>query len=289
MTPHFYNLRSRLGIANVPHRQKELNIGVEEGGDAILMDNFLKNFPTASVEVFDFPRPEEVKKEEYYSTLAKYLKDSKDLILNSLKQDEVPVVVGGDNSVSFPALLSILEKEDARKVGYIRIDSHPDMNSIATSPSGNFHGMWMRPFVDSFEEKQITNLIHKKLSLSQLVFIGNLDIDPGEEKFFQSGGAQTFSPYDLRENKEGVFMLLEQFVTIHDHIYLGIDIDGFDASIAPATGIPAQKGLLLRDVEYILKKAKEHLICVDLVEVNPKKPGAKKTVELAQVLLTSLF
>ncbi|OGK28575.1 hypothetical protein A3G67_00730 [Candidatus Roizmanbacteria bacterium RIFCSPLOWO2_12_FULL_40_12] len=288
MKPHFYNLRSRLGLTNVPYRQKSLNFGVEKGGDAVLSKEFLQNFHGAVVDEFDFSKPEETSKKNYYDILAKELKGAKNLILDSLSEDETAVALGGDNSISFSPLAAMLERYKPNRVGYVRIDSHPDMNSIKVSPSGNFHGMWMRPFVDDFEEKKISNLIKNKLTLYQLLFIGNLDIDSGEKEFF-TGKSTVFSPGYLRENKESALMNLEQFANIYEHIYLGIDIDGFDASIAPATGIPAKSGLLLTDVQEVFEKVKEQLVCVDLVEVNPEKKGAAQTVKLAQTILLSLL
>ncbi|MBI2051686.1 arginase family protein [Candidatus Roizmanbacteria bacterium] len=275
-------------MTNIPHRQKELNLGVEYGGDAILSDDFLKNFPHAAVDTYDFPKPEELKKEDYFSQLAKSLKKAEELIHRTLKPDEIQVAVGGDNSISFPSLRAVLDRVDASRLGYIRVDSHPDMNNISTSPTGNFHGMWMRPFVGSFEEKKIARLIDKKLTPYQLMFIGNLDINPGEQEFF-TGKAHVFSGGYIRQNKESVLMNVEQFMNNYQHIYLGIDIDGFDKSIAPATGIPAQQGLFPDDIAPVVEYVKESLLCVDLVEVNPKKEGAAQTIKLAQTLLLSVL
>lgn len=288
MKPHFYNLRSRLGMINAPHRQKALNVGVEEGGDAILTEEFLNHFPDASIDTYDFPKPEDVDKKKYFDILAKTLKEAEDLIENTVKSDETPVILGGDNSVSFPTLTATLKQYKPHRVGYVRIDSHPDMNSIKDSPTGNFHGMWMRPFVDGFEHKGIAHLIHHKVSLSQVLFVGNLDINTGEQEFF-TGKSTVISPDYLRKNKESALMNVNQFVNIHDHIYLGIDIDAFDQSIAPATGIPAKQGLLLEDVVEIFSEVKKNVVTIDMVEVNPKKNGAEKTVKLAQDILLRLL
>lgn len=275
-------------MINVPHRQKGLNLGVEEGGNAILTPEFLKNFPDSHVNVYEFPKPEEINKKEYFDILAKTLRESEKLIENTVKEDEIPVIIGGDNSVSFPTLTATLEHYKPHRVGYVRIDSHPDMNSVASSPSGNFHGMWMRPFVDGFEHKGIVKLVHAKIPLYQVLFIGNLDINPGEQEFF-TGKSTVFSPAYLRQNKESALMNLDQYVNNYPHIYLGIDIDAFDESIAPATGIPAKSGLLVEDVIEVLDYMKKYVVTIDLVEVNPKKKGAEKTVKLAQELLLSLL
>ena len=289
MRPHFYNLRSRLGMINVPHRMKALNLGVEYGGDAILTSKFLKNFPQSPVDTFDFPLPETVDRAKYYDVQAESLNFAEKFISKSLKKDEIQVVVGGDNSVSFAALASMMKKVKPTWLGCIRIDSHPDMNNIASTPSGNFHGMWMRPFVDGFENINIAKLVPGKLSLNQLLFIGNLDINPGERRFFGSGRARVISPKDLKRNKKEAQELISRFIKYFDFIYLAVDIDGFDHSIAPATGIPAKDGVFVEDLKILFDEIKKKKFSVDLVELNPKKPGAEKTVKLAQDILLRLL
>lgn len=288
MKPHFYNLRSRLGMIHAPYRQDALNIGVENGGDAILTENFLSHFSDSTVDAFEFSKPEDIDKSAYFTILAKELDEAQKFILSSLKSKELLVAVGGDNSISFPTLTATLEKANPAKVGYIRIDSHPDMNSIESSPTGNFHGMWMRPFVNGFEDMKIAGLVKKRVGAEQLFFLGNLDIDPGEQEYFDSG-AIAFFPESIAENKQEMLAKLDQFLTDYPSVYLGIDIDGFDGSIAPATGIPASKGLFLEDVEEVFEKVKSHLISVDMVEVNPQKDGAEQTIALAQKILLSLL
>lgn len=285
---HFYNLRSRLGMLNLPHRMDEFNVGVEEGGDTILSEEFLSKFPSSVVDVFSFPLPDDIERKKYFDVIAEVSQKATDLIEETLQDNEYQVVVGGDHSVSFCSLIALLRRLHSHSVGYVQIDSHPDINTVATSPTGNFHGMWMRPFVGGFDNEQINQLIPHVLKPEQILYVGNLDMDPEEREQIENKKIKTLSINDLRKSNSAA--LIKKFMDSFDHIHLGIDIDGFDRSIAPATGIPAQNGLLVEDIQPLLElfKSKEGK-SLDLVEVNPEKESADMTVELAQQLIFSAF
>lgn len=284
MNPHFYNLRSRLGMINLPHRMEEFNVGVEEGGDSILSNDFLLKFQRPVVDSMTFPMPDDIERKKYFETLVESLQKATDLIEETLQDDETQVVVGGDHSVAFSSLVALLRRLHSHSVGYIQIDSHPDINTVATSPTGNFHGMWMRPFIGGFDNEQINQLLPHVLKPEQILYVGNLDKDPEEQELIEGKKIQTISVDALRDGsaQENINKFFESF----EHIHLDIDIDGFDRTIAPATGIPAKNGLLYKDVEPILElfRRKEGR-SMDLVEVNPQKEKGEKTIKLAQKLI----
>ncbi len=288
MSLHFYNLRSRLGMISLPHRMEEFNVGVEEGGDAILSEDLLARFPHAAVDSFTFPMTEDIEKKKYFDELAEHLQKAVDLIEETLQDDETQVVVGGDHSVAFCSLVALLRRLHSHSVGYIQIDSHPDINTIASSPTGNFHGMWMRPFIGGFENDKINQLVPHLLKPEQILYIGHLDMDPEERDLIERKKIKTISIEELRksDSKEGI----EKFMDSFDHIHLDIDVDGFDRSIAPGTGIPAEKGLLSEDIEPILELfRKKESRSLDLVEVNPQKDESEKTIKLARDLILKSF
>lgn len=284
MNPHFYNLRSRLGMINLPHRMDEFNVGVEEGGDAILTEDFLSKFPRSIVDTYNFPSPEDVERKKYFENIVESSQKAVDLIEETLQDDEMQVVVGGDHSVAFSSLVALLRRLHSHSVGYIQIDSHPDINTVATSPTGNFHGMWMRPFIGGYDNEQINLLVPHVLKSEQILYIGNLDLDPEEEQVIGDKKIQTISVDALR--KGSAIEQIKKFFDSFEHIHLDIDIDGFDKSIAPATGIPAKSGLLFKDIESILELfRKKEGRSLDLVEVNPQRDTEDMTVKLAQKLI----
>ncbi len=74
-------------------------------------------------------------------------------------------------------------------------------------------------------------------------------------------------------------------------LYLTIDIDGFDPSIAPGTGTPSHGGFLYYEVlEFLVILAKRNrIVGVDLVEVAPDYDRDGTTAILAAQLLLNLI
>ena len=74
-------------------------------------------------------------------------------------------------------------------------------------------------------------------------------------------------------------------------IYISIDIDGFEPSIAPGTGTPSHGGFLYYEVLEILQGiARSHeVVGIDLVEVAPDyDPTGSTAILAAQILLNLL-
>ncbi|HEX2725514.1 MAG TPA: arginase family protein, partial [Beijerinckiaceae bacterium] len=65
------------------------------------------------------------------------------MVGRAAREHKIPLVLGGDHSVAVGTVagLSHHYRQDGRTIGVIWVDAHPDMNTPATSPSGNVHGM----------------------------------------------------------------------------------------------------------------------------------------------------
>jgi agmatinase len=74
-------------------------------------------------------------------------------------------------------------------------------------------------------------------------------------------------------------------------LYLTIDIDGFDPSIAPGTGTPSHGGFLYYEVLELLQALarRQEIAGIDLVEVAPAYDPAGITSILAAQLLLNLL
>jgi len=288
----FFKAHSRMGMKNIPIHGTKLNLGVEFGSNAVLTAKFLSQFKNSTVVEYTCPNPENISPRNFNRTLLREIKSFKKIINKNIKPGQTQVVVGGDHSVAFPSILAILDRlPKNKKLGYIQIDSHGDMNLSADSPTDNWHGMYLRPLIgNDFDIPKINKLITKKLLPQNMIFIGNLDLDEKERQFFESKKIKNITKQDLMKKTKEINNFLNKFIINFDHLHLSIDIDGFNHSIAPATGIPAQNGLLAKNTTPLLKIISKHPdISIDLVEVNPKKPGIKKTTQLAQQLLTTLL
>jgi arginase len=286
---HVHKIHSRLGLKHAPYGSTHHNIGVEDGPDAVITKSFIQKLGSIpEVSTYAFPAPESVADRSYRQTLARHIVRCAD-DLKRKTNGATPLTVGGDHSIAASSLLSLLTRRNPHDVGYIQFDSHGDINSFASSPSGNFHGMWLRPFLETMDDPDIAGAIPVRIPTDHVCFIGNMVLDPGEVDFISKNKIKKFSQKDIRHN--GIVKgTLRSFMRRFSHIHVGFDIDVFDSHISAATGTPNAKGLLPQDVFPLLAILARHpSISVDLVEVNPHKRGARATVDLAQQVLTTLL
>ena len=287
--PHFFKTYSRLGMINVPHKGTKLNLGVEDGSDSVITKEFLRHFSNPRVTAYKFPLPQDIKESDYQKTIAQLSKKFAELVNTSLSPNETQVVVGGDHSVAFGSLLAVLTRMDPASVGYIQFDSHGDVHLFKTSPSGNFHGMWLRPFIDEFDSPGIAAVVPSSLKPGQIMFIGNLELEDEEKKVFASKKIINITSDDLSKNKLVSLAHIRKFIEKFNHIYISFDIDVFNRKLVSATGTPAENGFWpdeVFDVLDILSHAKRKSI--DLVEVNPHRENSRATIEMAQKVLLRL-
>lgn len=291
LTPHFFKARSRIGIVNKPFHQKENNIGVELGADFILEENFLKIFDKYSISSFDFPLPEDISEGSYFEVFRNSINDFSNFINDELKEERKQMVIGGDHIVSLGSVLAVMKRvRDRSKIGYVHFDSHADINKFHDSPSNNFHGMYLRPLFDKFDIKLIDELVPDKIPARNAMFIGNLDLDPGEEKFIKENNIKSISRSDLTENKEQALQMFENFINNLEYLHVSFDGDVLDRTIFNATGIPAEDGFMLDEVMDLISIISGHKnLTFDIAEFNPLKKGVEESKKICQQILKRII
>ena len=259
--PHFYRLSSRLGMINPPWKQTSgLNIGVEDGANAVLSDSFVKEFPGSGLESYTFPLPESFPKTQTNQVIAEHSQQAITLINSTIRKEETQIVAGGDHSVSLASIAALTQRYNPSTIGIIRIDSHPDMLNESTTTTDNFHGMWFRPFLELYDQPQIEAVAGgRRVGGEQVMMIGNLDPEPEESAVLDRFGIKQFSVEEMRNNSEALQQYISAFFAKYSHIHLNVDIDGFDKSVAPATGLPAEHGLLPTDLTFLFKELKKQI------------------------------
>jgi arginase len=276
-----------MGLRNVPIHQTELNIGVEDGPDAVISEDFVKCFASCSVSFYEFPKPEDITPDCFNQALAKSIVQCRNAINCAITAGQTQVMVGGDHSATFPSVLAVMERMgSSQEIGYVQFDSHGDLNLQATSPTDNFHGMYVRALVDHFDIPEIEALAPHKLPTSNLLYIGNLDLDPAEEAFFRKHAIKTLTKNELIERKAESLQTLRDFLSRFQHLHITFDVDCLDSRLAPATGIPAADGLEVEDITEMFNLLSNHAsFSLDVVEVNPRKRGAQQTIRVAQAVI----
>ena len=186
-----------------------------------------------------------------------------------LKAGTFPVVIGGDHSITYPCICAF---EDFKSLDIIQIDAHLDwIDEVDGIRYAN--GSPMRRSM----ELDFTN---------KMVQLGIRCIRSRESdyNFAKSQGSQIFTRQDIRQ--KGVDEIVEKLPPL-GNVYVSIDIDGLDPSVAPGTGSPTVDGLLYYEVINLLKgiTKKSNVVGFDIVEVNPMVDLSGQTCLLATTLI----
>lgn len=204
------------------------------------------------------------------------------------------VTLGGDHSMAAGSIAGVRAALGPEaKLGLIWIDAHPDLHTFQSSGSKALHGMPMATLAGLDQTLAVGPAQDAILKPENIVYIGLRDIDEGEKENARSLGLTLHSLEQLRE-RSVANVLQEAAIELSgrcDHILLSIDVDGFDPSIAPATGTRVPDGLMPDEILPVLAGiVRSHSVpLIDLVEFNPTLPGAEKTFDLMVRILSEIL
>ncbi|QAY65413.1 arginase [Paenibacillus protaetiae] len=211
----------------------------------------------------------------------------------AVRRGRFPLLIGGDHSLAMGMLAGI--SEHYRRLGVIWLDAHADMNTEATSPSGNMHGIPLAVAMHVAELK-LADIWPRAQSIDprHLALVGARDIDPGESRLMEDLHIRCFSPQEIKHRGAANTMLeaLQIAQRGTDGIHLSFDVDSLDPQYVPGTGTPVQGGLVPGEIAAafgVLRRSGK-LTSMDVVEVNPQldQPDGR-TARLAAGLVASLF
>jgi arginase len=212
----------------------------------------------------------------------------------ALEDQSLPVILGGDHSIaigSVAGLSSFYRKRD-QKIGLIWLDAHADINTPATSPSGNIHGMPVACLL-GHGPAELTHVagFAPKVLPEHTVIIGARSIDPGERELIKQIGVQVFTMSDLDES--GTASVVEEAINIASRntagVHVTMDMDFLDPFYAPGVGTPERGGATYREGHLAMEKIANSgcVLSVELTEVNPVFDVANQTAQLAVELILS--
>ncbi len=187
-----------------------------------------------------------------------------------LEKGALPVILGGDHSISYPVLRAY---EAFGPLRVVLIDAHLDYKDellgLKFTNNSPFRRAFELPFVEQIISFGIRGIKSTDQELRESLQHGNL----------------VFSNYAVFER--GVDALLAELPAHIGNYYVSIDIDGLDPSIAPGTESPEAEGLSFTQVKEIVQgvASRGTLVGVDLVEVNPYLDPAELTQHIGVQLL----
>ena len=212
----------------------------------------------------------------------------------SLDAGALPVVLGGDHSLAAGSVAASAAhaKQRRKRVGLIWVDAHGDMNTPATTTSGNVHGMPLAALLgpEPTELAQIGEF-SPKVTPSKTVLLGVRNLDPAEKERIRASGIHVFTMNDV--DRQGITSVAEQAIALAGRgtagVHVSFDLDACDPAIAPGVGTPVKGGLNYREAHMFMELMAESgkLVALDLVEVNPILDSQNLTAQLATELALS--
>lgn len=188
-----------------------------------------------------------------------------------LEAGKTPFVLGGDHSITAPLCAALAKLE--RNVTVLQIDAHLDFVDERHGVRYG-HGNCMRRCL---EMPHVTGMI-------QLGIRGVSSTAKSGFEDAQSMGSQILSVRKVRELGPAA---VAELLPPGQPVYVSLDIDGLDPSIAHGTGTPSHGGFLYYEVKDLLRAVvgRAELVGMDLVEVSPPYDPAGVTATLAARLL----
>jgi arginase len=230
----------------------------------------------------------------YVKEIAKVCQRVYQMSLASFEEGALPIVLGGDHSLgagSVAAAASHMRKS-GKALGLIWVDAHADMNSPASSESGNVHGMPLAALLGS-EPAELSQFSDQRPAVlaKHTVLVGIRNLDDVEKTIVRGSTVHVFTMKDI--DRLGIGEVMERAVAIASKgtggFHVSYDLDACDPFVAPGVGTPVKGGLSYREAHVVMETVAESgkLTSFDLVEVNPTLDVRNTTAELGTELALS--
>jgi len=173
---------------------------------------------------------------------------------------ERPFVLGGCCCSHIGAIEGLSARHD--DLGVVWLDAHGDLNTPATSPSGNQWGMPLRMAIDS-----------GAVDAQRVALVGARNLDPPEETFIAGAG--------VRLGFEGVELLLAETSIV----YVALDADAVEPGQL-VSWMPEPDGLALEEVEalFVRLRVEAEIVGAGVSGLLPDESNVPKVAQLLSAL-----
>ncbi|WP_121821271.1 arginase [Halostella salina] len=295
-------------VVGVPADYGANRRGVDMGPSAIRYAGLAEAIESAGVDCVDggdvpAPRPEErdPDRETPATGDAKFLREIegvcrrlRDETAGAIADGETPLVLGGDHSIAMGSLGGATR--DA-SLGAVWFDAHADLNTPATTPSGNVHGMPLAAALGRGEIGATEWANAPGLAEENVALVGLRSLDDPEKEVIRESDVAAFTMSDIDER--GITPVVEDALDVAtdgtDGIHVSLDLDWLDPNEAPGVGTPVRGGVTYREahaaMEAVALRDERNgvLRSMEAVEVNPILDEQNETARLAVELAASAF
>ena len=279
--------------------------GVDMGPSALRIAGLGERLTTIGCSVLDRgnletpiaeTRAERDPRKKYVREIARVCQRLYQQVYQSLSEGAVPVVLGGDHSLAAGSVGASADFNAAAgaDIGLLWVDAHGDMNTPASTSSGNVHGMPLAALLGP-EPAELSRIGARspKVRAEKTVLIGIRNLDEPEKERIRESGVHVFTMKDI--DRDGIARVMERALALAGQsttgIHVSFDLDVCDPAIAPGVGTPVKGGLNYREAHMVMEMVADSglLRALDLVEINPILDAQNQTAILGAELALSAF
>jgi formiminoglutamase len=188
-------------------------------------------------------------------------------VRNALQTADVLVILGGDNSLTWPACRAL--GVPLSKCGLLTLDAHFDLRDLDQGPTNG---------------TPVRALLRDGLPGTQIVQVGiqSFANSTAYAEVARTAGIKVITADDVREKGivEVISETLDYLASVSERIYVDFDVDVLDRIFAPATPGSRPGGLQPADLFTAAQYCGAHpkVVAIDIVEVDPTRDVADATV-----------
>lgn len=169
-------------------------------------------------------------------------------VLKILEKRAVPVILGGDHSISYPVVRAFAGR--IKPLDILHFDAHPDLYEELYGDRFS-HAC---PFARIMEEGLAQNLVQ----------VGIRAATGAQRAKALQHGVRMIEMKDIKDKED---LCLE----FSNPLYISFDMDALDPAFSPGVSHHEPGGLSTRQAISILQALKAKIVGLDVVEVNPER------------------
>lgn len=186
-----------------------------------------------------------------------------DAVTDAMTSQSLPLVLGGDHAISVPVVAALAAAHGPLNI--LHVDAHPDIyDNYDNDPRSH-----ASPFA------RILEAGHAK----RLVQVGIRTMNRHCREQAARFGVEVIEMRDFA---------VDAVPILDGPLYISIDLDGFDPSVAPGVAHLEPGGLTVREVLHLLVRQTASLVGADIVELHPPRDPTGVTAILAAKLVREL-
>lgn len=181
------------------------------------------------------------------------------------QQDTVPVFLGGDNSLTYPNVAPLLDREGT--VGVISLDTHLDCRTVQGEPTSG------SPY------RQL-----QEAGLDAMAVLGarHFETSTTYAEYLREQGGEIITAEEVGDDPVEAADRALSAVSV-DHLYVSVDIDVLDAAAGPGVSAPTPGGITTRELFRLVRllASAEEIAGFEVVETAPPLCPDGRTADAA--------